>query len=54
MTNNLAHGLFKQINLLLGGVLMRKQTNTYMYKAFIETMLNYSRDEGSTLLAPQG
>ena len=54
VTNNLAHGLFKQINLRLGGVLMSEQTDTYMYKAFIETILNYSRDEGSTLLAPQG
>ena len=52
VTNNLAHGLFKQINLRLGGVLMSEQTDTYMYKAFIETVLNYSRDEGSTLLAP--
>lgn len=54
VTNNLAHGLFKQINLRLGGVLMSEQTDTYMYKSFIETTLNYSRDEGSTLLAPQG
>ena len=53
-TNNLAHGLFKHINLRLGGVLMSEQTDTYMYKAFIETVLNYSPDEGSTLLAPQG
>ncbi|XP_068739003.1 uncharacterized protein F54H12.2-like [Montipora capricornis] len=54
VTNNLAHGLFKQINLRLGGVLMSEQTDTYMYKVFIDTILNYSRDEGSTLLAPQG
>ncbi|XP_068756960.1 uncharacterized protein F54H12.2-like [Montipora capricornis] len=54
VTNNLALGLFKQVNLCQGGVLMSEQTDTYMYKAFIETVLNYSRDEGSTLLAPAG
>ena len=54
VTNNRGHGLFKQINLRLGGVLMSEQIDTYMYKAFIETLLNYSRDDGNTLLAPQG
>ena len=53
-TNNLAHGLFTQINLRLGGVLMSEQTDTYMYKSFLEILLNYDRTEGSTLLAPQG
>ncbi|XP_068670185.1 uncharacterized protein F54H12.2-like [Montipora foliosa] len=54
VTNNLGHVLFKQINLRLGGVLISEQTDTYMYKAFIETLLNYSRDDDNTLLAPQG
>ena len=54
VTNNLPHGLFKQINLRLGDVFMSEQTDTYMYMAFIETVLNYSRDKGATLLGPQG
>ena len=37
-----------------GGVLMSEQTDTNMYKAFLETVLNHNRDEGATMLAPQG
>ena len=33
---------------------MSEQTDTYMYKSFLETLLNWDRTEGSTLLAPQG
>ena len=35
-------------------VLMTEQSNTYHYRAYLETLLNYSRDEGATKLAPQG
>ena len=52
--NNLAHTLFKQINLRLNGTLMSEQTDTYAYSAFFQTLLNYNRDEGETLLQPQG
>ena len=52
--NNLAHTLFKQINLRLNGTLMSEQTYTYAYSAFFQTLLNYNRDEGETLLQPQG
>ena len=52
--NNIGHSLFKQMNLQFNGALMSEQTDTYAYKAFIETVLNYSREEGETLLAVQG
>ena len=52
--NNLAHTLFKQINLRFNGTLMTEQTDTYAYSAFFQTLLNYNRDDGETLLQPQG
>ena len=36
------------------GVLMTEQSNTYHYKAYLETLLNYNRQEGATKLVPQG
>ena len=54
VTNNLGHTLFKQMNLRFNGTLMSEQTDMYPYNAFLETLLNYNRDEGETLLAPQG
>ena len=52
--NNLAHTIFKQINLWFNGTLMTEQTDTYAYSAFFQTLLNYHRDDGETLLQPQG
>ena len=52
--NNLAHSIFKQINLRFNGTLRTKQTNTYVYSAFFQTLLNYHRDDGETLLQPHG
>lgn len=52
--NNLAHTLFKQINVRFNGTLMTEQTDTYAYSAYLQTLLNYSRDDGESLLAPQG
>ena len=52
--NNLAHTLFKQINLRFNGTLMTEQTDTYAYSAYFQTLLNYHRDDGETLLQPQG
>ena len=42
------------MTLSINGVLMTEQSNTYHYRAYLETLLNYSRDEGATKLAPQG
>ena len=36
------------------GVLMSEQSNDYHQKAYTETLLNYNREEGETLLTPQG
>ena len=52
--NNFAHTLIKQMNVRLNGMLLSPQTDTYAYKAYIETLLNYTKQEGATLLAPQG
>lgn len=52
--NNLAHTLFKQISVRLNGTLISPQTDTYHYKAYLETLLNYNRNEGETVLKPQG
>ena len=52
--NNLAHTIIKQIDLRLNGTLISPQSDTYHYKAFLETLMNYTRDEGETVLRPQG
>ena len=51
--NNLAHSLFKQISVRLNGTLISPQTDTYHYKAYLETLLNYDRVDGETVLKPQ-
>ena len=38
----------------MNGVLMTEQSNTYHYRAYLETLLNYNREEGATKLASQG
>ena len=52
--NNLAHSLFKQISVRLNGTLISPQTDTYHSKAYPETLLNYDRVDGETVLKPQG
>jgi len=54
LANNLAHSLFKQINVRLNGTLTSPQTDTYHYKAYIETLLNHDRDDSETILTPNG
>ena len=53
IVNNMAHSAIKYISVRLTGVLISPQTDTYPYKAFFETLLNYNRDEGQTILVPQ-
>ena len=52
--NNFGHSLFNQMNLSFNGVMMTEQSNAYHQKAYLETIVNYSRQEGETTLAPQG
>ena len=54
VTNNLAHNLIKQFNIRLNGTLISPQSDTYPYNAFFQVLLNHNRDEGDTLLKPQG
>jgi len=54
LANNIANTLFKQINVRLNGTLISPQTDTYHYKAYLEALLNYDRDDGETILAPNG
>ena len=51
--NNFGHTLLNQMNVHFNGVLMSEQSNAYHQKAYIEALLNYNREEGNTLLAPQ-
>ena len=52
--NNFGHSIFRDITLSMNGVLMTEQSNTYHYRAYLETLLKYKREEGATTLAPQG
>ena len=49
--NNFAHSIFRDITLNMNGVLMTEQSNTYHYRSYLGTLLNYSREEGATKLA---
>ena len=51
--NNFGHNIFRDINMSMNGVLMTEQSNTYHYKPYAETLLNYNREEGATKLAAQ-
>ena len=50
--NNIAHTLFKQIN--FRATLLTEQEDMYHLKAFIQTILNYNRNDGETILEPAG
>ena len=52
--NNLAHSLFKQINMRLNGTLISDQSDMYHYKAYLQTLMNFDRQDGETILVPQG
>ena len=50
----MAHSIIKQIDLQLNGTLISPQSDTYHYKAYLETLLNFDREDGKTVLGPQG
>ena len=52
--NNFGRTLFNQMNVTFNGVLMTEQSNAYHQKAYVETLLNYNREEGKTTLTAQG
>ena len=49
-----AHSMIKQLSVYVNGVLLEPQTDHYHYKAFFQTILNNSRNDGETTLHPQG
>ena len=51
--NNWLHSLFSQVDLSLNGTLVTSSTNTYAYRAYIETLLSYGPDAKSTQLTNQ-
>ena len=53
--NNFGHSIFRDITLSMNGVIFTtEQSNTYHYRAYLETLLNFNREEGATKLAPEG
>ena len=52
--NNLAHSIIKQIDLQLNGTLISPQSDTYHYKAYLENVLNFDREDGKTVFGPAG
>ena len=47
---NLAHSVIKQVTVNLNGILISHQTDTYPYKAYLETLLNYDKQEADAIL----
>lgn len=54
MANNAFHTIFKQPSIYVNGTLTTEQTDTYAYKAYIETILNYGTEDEETFLQAQG
>ena len=48
--NNFLHSLFSQIDVSLNGTLITSSTNTYAYRAYVETVLSYGYDAESSQL----
>ena len=44
----------KQFSVRLNGTLISPQTDNYHYKVYLETLLNYNKDDGETVLKPHG
>ena len=51
--NNWLHSLFSQVDVYLNGTLVTLSTNTYAYRAYIETLLSYGTDAKVTQLTGQ-
>jgi len=48
--NNFLHSLFDQVDIFLNQKLVSTSTSNYMYRAYIETLLNYGTDSKNTHL----
>ena len=51
---NLFHTIIKQPVVTLNGTTVSEQTDTYAYKAFLETIMNYDQEAADTYLQMQG
>ena len=48
--NNPLHSMIKQLSIRLNGTLITEQSDTYAYRAYIESLLNYTIAEKSSFL----
>ncbi|KAK2187695.1 hypothetical protein NP493_156g00009 [Ridgeia piscesae] len=48
--NNWVHSLFSQVDVSLNGTLVTPSTNTYSYRAYIETLLSHGKEAKDTQL----
>ena len=51
---NAFHTIVKQPSIYVNRTLTTEQTDTYAYKAYLETILNYGTEDEETILKPQG
>ena len=51
--NNWLHSLFSQVDVYLYGTLVAPSSNTYAYRAYLETLLSYGTDANVTQLTSQ-
>ena len=51
---NAFHTIIKQPSIYVNGTLTTEQTDTYAYKAYLETILNYGTEDEEKILKPQG
>jgi len=51
--NLLLHSMFSQIDISLNGTLISNATNTYPYRALLETLLTYGEDAKQSQLTRQ-
>ena len=54
VTPNLAHNLFRQIQVLINGTPLESKTDDYAYKAYFIDLLNTDKEEGETFMKMQG
>ena len=52
--NNMAHTIFRQVNVRLNNTLISPQTDTYHYKAYMDNVINFDRQDGEDILAAEG
>ena len=50
LINNPLHSIIKQFSIRLNGTLITEQSDTYAYRAYIETLLNYDDSQKDTFL----